>query len=65
MEAEKCIAQSEKINDEKVEFENAIYAKVRTLSYLTLFSYHYIWRHYFIYLSFSMYYLILPSDFQA
>ncbi|GLT61060.1 hypothetical protein SLA2020_337950 [Shorea laevis] len=27
VEAEQCIAQSEKINDEKVEFENAIYAK--------------------------------------
>lgn len=33
MEAEKCLAQSEKINDEKVEFESAIYEKVCSISY--------------------------------
>lgn len=32
-ESEKCLAQSEKICDEKVEFETAIYAKVREISY--------------------------------
>lgn len=29
MEAEKCLAQSERFSNEKVEFESAIYAKVR------------------------------------
>lgn len=31
MEAEKCLAQSEKFNNEKAEFESAIYAKVCAL----------------------------------
>ena len=35
VEAEKCLAQSEILNNEKVDFESEIYAKVCTLSYLT------------------------------
>ena len=35
-ESEKCLAQSEKICDEKVEFETAIYAKVRKISELMI-----------------------------
>lgn len=41
VEAEKCLAQSEKINDEKVEFESAIYEKVCSISYF-VFSASYI-----------------------
>lgn len=32
MEAEKCLAQSEKFKNEKVEFESEVYAKVCALT---------------------------------
>lgn len=35
VEAEKCLAQSERINKERVDFESEIYAKVCTLCYLS------------------------------
>lgn len=37
MEAEKSLAQSERLNKEKVEFESAIYIKVNALTCLTCF----------------------------
>ena len=33
VESEKCLAQSERICEEKVEFETALYAKVLKVSY--------------------------------
>lgn len=33
MEAEKCLAQSERFSNEKTEFESAIYAKVLSVSF--------------------------------
>lgn len=37
MEAEKCLTQSERFNQEKVEFESAIYTKVNGLTFPTCF----------------------------
>ena len=37
VEAEKCLAQSERINKERVDFESEIYAKVCTLCYLIIY----------------------------
>lgn len=35
LEAEKCLEQSERFTNEKIEFESEIYAKVCYLKYLT------------------------------
>lgn len=44
VEAEKCLAQSERINKEREDFESEIYAKVCTLCYhlYSIFTFYYL-----------------------
>lgn len=61
-EAEKCLAQSEKFNSEKMEFESAIYAKVCAFKFPALLSLLY---YFFLFFCSSYCYLILLMEFGA